>query len=213
MQILSDLVFSLNQHMPLSMFVLLGGILEEVIAPIPSPLIMTFAGVASKELGRNMSWILWYGILGGVGKTFGAVVLYLLSDRFEDFFTKTFGRFFGIKPKHFETYGKKLAKNPNLFWWLFGVRAFPIAPSAVISVLSGVLKVPFKTYLLSTLFGCIIRDTVYVFVGYSANDFYLSVMDGVMSLDKIFTLIVALSIFSYFVYLAKFRKSKSNSQV
>lgn len=207
MQILSDLVLSLNNYMPLSMFVLVGGILEEVIAPIPSPVIMTFAGVATKELGRNFAWIFWYGILGGIGKSLGAIVLYLLSDKFEDFFTKTCGKFFGIKAHHFEKYGKKLSKNPNLFWWLFAIRAFPIAPSAVISVLSGVLKVPFKTYAISTLLGCIVRDTIYVFVGYSANDFYTSLMQGALGLDKIVTLLLAVSIFAYFVYLATKKQS------
>ena len=202
MHYLSDLVLSFSQFMPLELFVFLGGIIEEVIAPIPSPVIMTFAGAAVASLEKAWPWILWYGVLGGIGKSLGALILYLISDKFEDVFTDKFGKFFGLEPKHFETYGNKLANQPNLFWWLFLVRAFPIAPSGVLSVLSGVFKVPLKIYFIATMLGCIVRDVIYVFIGYSANDFLNSILSKSMGLDKLLTFVVATLILAYFIYLA-----------
>ena len=39
-----DYIQNFSEIFPLEWFVFLGGIVEEVIAPIPSPVIMTFAG-------------------------------------------------------------------------------------------------------------------------------------------------------------------------
>ena len=206
MHYLSELVIALNNFMPLAVFVFLAGIIEEIVAPIPSPIVMTFAGAASLSLGKPIYWVFIYGLLGGLGKSLGAWFLYVLADKFEDLFTNKFGKFFGLKPHHFESYGKKLANTSKTFWWLLFARCLPIAPSGVISVLSGVLRVSPKVYLASTVLGCIFRDTVYVFIGYTSNEFLQSVVDHSMSIDKLLTFCVALLILIYFIYLAKKRR-------
>ncbi len=202
MHYLSELVLSLNEILPLWLFVFFGGIIEEVIAPIPSPVIMTFAGAAAASMQKAWPWIVLYGVLGGIGKSLGALILYFVADKFEDFFTGRLGKFFGLREHHFEAYGRKLAENPNLFWWLFGVRSLPIAPSAVISVLSGALKVPLKTYYMSTVCGCIVRDVIYVFIGFSANEFLQGVLSQSAGVDKFIMFGMAVMILFYFVYLA-----------
>ncbi len=211
MSFFTDLVMNLSNVVPLPLFTFLGGFLEELIAPIPSPVIMTFVGAALKTMQLPIWTLLLYGVLGGIGKTLGASVLYFLADKFEDFFTKTLGPFFGVKPHHFEKYGTQLSESKNLKYWIFGVRAFPLAPSAVVSLLSGVFKVDFKIYFWYSLIGCIVRDFIYVLVGYSASTIWFDFMAKTSFLDKLLSVLVIIAAVYYLYWLYKRRKSKATN--
>ena len=75
---------ALAQQVDPAIFVFIGSFVEEIIAPIPSPLIMvTTAGlVRSLELGW---WtVAWLMLVGAIGKTIAAYIVYVIADRAED---------------------------------------------------------------------------------------------------------------------------------
>ena len=173
---------------PLELFTLVGTFVEEVIAPIPSPLMMTTVGSLAALQGKAFSYLLILSVIGAVGKVFGAWILYYFADKAEDIVLGRFGKFLGVSHADVERVGKHLNGGYRDDIILIVLRALPIIPSSVVSVGSGILKINLKTYLYTTFLGTIIRDFVFLyfgFVGISAFEGYIKGFESVESLIQI----------------------------
>lgn len=113
---------------PLSLFVFIGSFLEEIVAPIPSPLIMSSAGTIIQVQERSLIYILYIALIGAIGKTIASVLLYFFSDKIEDFLVKWFGSYFQITSKDTEGFGKYLHQRHRDGLVLFVLRAIPFFP-------------------------------------------------------------------------------------
>jgi membrane protein DedA with SNARE-associated domain len=189
-------------YVPLELYVLLGSFIEEVLAPIPSPLVMTLAGTLANSQNQPLIIIFWLAVLGATGKTLGAWVLYFLADKMEDVFVPRFGKFFGITHKDIENIGAKLdgSWKDNLF--LFVARAIPVIPSAPVSLVCGLIKLNKKTYLTSTFAGTYVKDLMYLYLGYASIGNYKQLTQGFESVEDIgkvvlFAVILGVVVWSY----------------
>lgn len=164
---ITDWLLALADQVPLPIFVSFGAFLEEVIAPIPSPSILTLAGSLAEAQQLSMLTLLWLSFLGAIGKMFGSWILYFIGDFGEDIILKKWGKFFGVTHKHVEGFGKKFHKGYKDLFVLTAIRALPIIPSAPVSIASGVIKLDLKVYLLGTFLGNIPRNFIFMYFGYS----------------------------------------------
>lgn len=171
----------LAQYVPLEVFTIIGTFLEEVIAPIPSPFVLTTAGTITKAQNNPLSYILFIAILASVSKTFGGWLLYNLTDKIEDVFTSKFGKFIGITSNDVEKIGSYFNGGKKDWLVLFALRSIPIFPSSPISITAGLIKIKMKTFLLTTFTGTIIRNLCYLYLGYAGLAASEEVMAG---LDK-----------------------------
>jgi membrane protein DedA with SNARE-associated domain len=187
---LSDLAI----RIPLEGFVLFGSFIEEVIAPIPSPFVMTAAGSIAVGQGRPMIALLWIATLGAVGKVAGSYILYLAADKLEDLLLPRFGRFLGITHAQIERIGKHFSGSWKDILVLTFIRSLPILPSAPVSIACGAIKLRLRTYLIGTTVGTVIRNLFYLYLGYAGLTQSKNLLDGVSSIESIVEILMVIGV-------------------
>lgn len=186
--------------MSLEWFAFLGSIAEEVIAPIPSFVVMAVAGMAAATQNYSLPGIFLLAGLGAIGKTIGAWLLYILGDKAEDFVLGHWGKKLGLSHAAVEHVGDRLGKGWKDDVLLFFLRAIPAVPSAPISILCGVIKLRMRTFILVTLLGCFIRDFVFVCVGYFGTETLMKNLRQLEQIETILTVIAVLLLAGFIVW-------------
>src|SRR3989344_274897 len=199
---LVDYLVHIAAKIPVSVFVTVGAFVEEVIAPIPSPLVMTLAGSIAEAQGRPVAFLLLLALLGAAAKTLGSWLVYFVSDKAEDIVVGKFGKFLGVSHKEVEGIGKLLSGGIKDDLILFLLRAIPIVPTAPVSIVSGLLKLKLRTYLNSTFWGTLVRNILYLYLGFSGFTTLESLNEGLETWESvgyviIFALLAVLVIWFY----------------
>lgn len=200
---------SLAQKIPVTWFVFIGALIEEIIAPIPSPLVMMLAGSIAASQGSHVSVLLLLSLIGAGSKTFGSLVIYVLGDKAENLLVGKFGRYLGISQSDTEGLGKFLGKDSKVGLAIFFMRAVPVMPTAPVSVIAGLMKIDLKIYLVSTFLGLLVRNMIYLSLGFYSLGTLESLSSGFDSLEKIGYLI--LSVFAGFALVWMYRKRQQGT--
>jgi membrane protein DedA with SNARE-associated domain len=206
-QIFIDFLHSIAAQVPLPLFTVLAAFIEEVIAPIPSPLVMTLSGSLAASQGHPFTFLLFLALIGALSKTVGSWVVYLVSDKAEDVIIDKFGKFLGVSHKDTEGFGKYLNKGKRDDLVLFLLRAVPIIPTAPVSVVCGLLKVNIRTYLVSTFLGTIVRNMIYLYFGFVSVGALESLNSNLDSLEKYGYLILFFLMFGMVIWFYSKRRS------
>lgn len=152
---------------PLELFAFFGALAEEVVAPIPSMLVMTTAGFFASVEGRTVFFVVWLVILGNIGKLIGSFIYYTLGDKLEDVVVGRFGRYFGLNHTDVERIGQRFNGSP----WrdgalLFFLRVIPFVPTILVSIAAGVVRIRTRVFLVASYAGNFCKDLFYAFTGY-----------------------------------------------
>lgn len=198
-------------YLPLELSSFLGGFVEEVIAPIPSPFVMAAVGSAAFSQGKGFAALLWLALLGSAGKTLGAWIIYFIADKLEDVFVGKFGKFFGVSHNQVEAIGEKFKGGWKDDLILFILRALPIVPSSPVSVVCGILKINLRTYLLASLAGNAVRNLLYVYLGYTGISAYQSLLNGFDNVESLLQAAVfgGLAVLVAWIYYQRASKSRA----
>lgn len=182
---------SLAHVVPLEVFVMVGAFTEEIIAPIPSPIIMTLAGTlaGAKEVG--WWYILVLAFLGAVAKTAASVIVYFVSDKAEDLIVGKFGKFLGVTSKELEKIGSQFSGTNKDTVILTLARAVPIMPTAPVSIVCGIIKMDLKSYIIGTGIGTFIRNILYLSLGYVGLSSLENINAGLDSMESVMQLVIA----------------------
>jgi membrane protein DedA with SNARE-associated domain len=208
-----DLFEKYAELVPLQVFVFFGAFLEEVIAPIPSPFVMTLAGSVAQSQGYAFWYLFVVATIASTGKTIGAIFLYWLADKAEDLVLSRFGKFVGITHKEVEKFGQKLSGTNRDFLTLLVIRSTPVIPSAPVSLICGFIKVDKKQFIVATFLGTIIRDFVYLYFGYTSLEAAASIVDGIEGAQSLITIALALvgaAVVGWIIYKKKFSDDDKN---
>ena len=200
-------------QIPLEVFVPVGAFIEEVLAPIPSPFIMTTAGTISAGRGLPFAYLIFLAIIGSVGKTAGAWILYYATDKAEDFVLSRFGKFLGVTHKEVEGIGKRFGKGWKDDVTLFFIRTLPILPSAPISVVSGLIKLNPRTYIVSTFLGIWVRNLLFLYFGYIGAEVYKDVIQGFEGIQSVVQIIMFLVVGGIIAWAYWKRKNGSKKKL
>jgi broad specificity phosphatase PhoE/membrane protein DedA with SNARE-associated domain len=184
----------LSQHVPLEVFTVVGTFLEELIAPLPSPFVLTTAGTITKAQGKALGYILFISVLAAISKTFGGWILYKITDKLEDFFTSKVGKFIGVNSGDIEKIGGYFNGTKRDGVILFIMRSLPIVPSSPISITSGLIKINMKTFIISTFLGTIIRNLCYLYLGYTGLAASEEIINGLNKSETIGEIVVIILI-------------------
>lgn len=187
-------LLGLAQQVALPWFVVIGAAVEEIIAPIPSPLVMTAAGSIAKAQGASGIYLVVLAILGGFAKTAASWLVYVISDRAEDVVVGKWGKWLGVSSKEVEDLGKYFGNGVKDTLVIFLARVIPIMPTAPVSVACGVIKVNLKSYLAGTLLGTIGRSLIYLWLGFAGLASLESILHGLDSAEKVIQLVLVLGL-------------------
>jgi membrane protein DedA with SNARE-associated domain len=183
---------TISTKVPTSWFVMIGAFLEEVVAPIPSPFVMTMAGTLSKAAGDHFMTLIYLAIIGAFAKTVASWIIYVVSDKAEDIVIGKFGKMIGISHKEVEKMGGYLNKGKRDWIVMLLLRAVPIIPTSPISVLSGVLKINMVVYSVTTLVGYAIRNLFYLYFGYTSLEAAQDILGGLDQAETLAKVIIVL---------------------
>lgn len=207
-----ELLENLAPNIPLELFVLIGTFVEEVMAPIPSPMVMALAGTIAEAKNMALWYLLPLSFLGAIGKTLGAWVLYILADKLEDLVIGKLGKYLGVSHREIEGIGKKFNGGWKDNVVLFIIRMLPIVPSAPVSLACGVIKINIKTYLSSTFAGTFFRNLMYLYLGYAGLESYKNISKGFESIESIGQVILV-TVVSAIVAWSYYKRKKNKQQI
>lgn len=202
-KVLEDKLLDLAERIPLELFSFLGSFIEEIVAPIPSPIVMTTTGSLAALQERPLEYLLVLSVLGALGKMFGALIVYIIADKAEDLLLVKFGRLIGVTHKEVESIGKHFHRTHKDVLVLIFLRSIPFVPSTLVSVSSGILKIDKKHFLLATFLGTIIRDSIFLYFGYRGVGAFSHILQGFDTLESALqafgvAAIAALLVFLYY---------------
>lgn len=200
----------LSNRIPVELFVLIGSFVEEVVAPIPSPLVTTITGSLAYSQGYIPVALCLLGLLAAVGKTIGSVIIYFIADKAEDFLMIKIGPYIGITHKQVESIGSKITGTWKDYFIFIFIRVLPFIPSLIISVSAGIIKMPMKLFLIVTFIGTFFRSMIFIIFGYVSIEAFQKVTGHIEKTETIVEIIIAVCIFALMSYLY-FKRSKQGT--
>jgi membrane protein DedA with SNARE-associated domain len=130
--------------LPLGFFgVFVASVIEEVIAPIPSALIMTMSGFlfVSGPLSWNIisAVVFKVAIPAALGVTIGSYFIYFIAKLGGRFVIEKWGKYIGLFWTDIEKLQNRLSGTKKDEFIIGGARILPIVPSVAISAFCGIL--------------------------------------------------------------------------
>ena len=185
--------------------VFIGVIIESVIVPIPSPLIIMGAGfvLISPELKffEALTPILLQIVLpGAIASTLGAYIGYAIGYLGGKPMVDRWKNFLGFSWNDVEALEKRFQggkANTSIFF----LRALPIFPLSVISAAAGLLRLPIKQFSLWTFYGTIPRCLFLGYLGWGMGETYQGMAKGIDRAESIMSAILILAIFAVIIWL------------
>jgi membrane protein DedA with SNARE-associated domain len=196
-QISNWLVNAIGENGILAVF--LGGITEQVVIPIPSPLIAMASGflLVAKDLplGEALGQIFFKITLPyTVAAVLGLGIIYFIAYFGGKPLIEKFNRYLGFSWPDIENLQKKFKGTWKDGLLVFALRAIPVIPISIISGVAGAIRMPIVTFYLSSTLGILVRSSILGFIGWQMGDAYQSMVQGLDKVSNIITVIIAVLI-------------------
>ncbi|WP_155285906.1 DedA family protein [Lacticaseibacillus zhaodongensis] len=187
--------------------------LENVFPPIPSEVVLTFAGFMTKHTSMTAPLVI---VSATIGSVLGAIVLYLVgrllsTERLERLVSGRVGRLLHFKPSDIVKAERWFKRRGNSA--VFFCRFIPIVRS-LISIPAGTTKMPFGRFVLLSAAGTAVWNIVLVYFGRAAGHAWSRVA-GYFDTYAFVALIVLVLVFIAGVaifYKRRFKTQKLNKQ-
>jgi membrane protein DedA with SNARE-associated domain len=192
--------------------VFIGVIIEQIIVPIPSPLIMMGAGAILIPPGISIPHaflqILWTIVLpGSVASTLGSYIGYMISFYGGKALVVRFQRFLDVDWGQIERLEKRFQGKREALS-IFLSRAIPVFPISLVSIFAGLLRIPIRPFTIYTFLGSVFRCFFLGFFGWWIGATYEKAatrVDSVETIVSIVMLIAMVVVFGCLYY--KFRRA------
>lgn len=179
--------------------------IENLFPPIPSELILTFGGFLTTQTSMTVIGVI---IASTIGSITGAIILYLIGRIFDIPFLERivdrYGRILRVKKEDLHKANDWFTRFG--YWTVFFCRMVPILRS-LISIPAGMTRLNFGLFLLFTLFGTLIWNTILVSLGALLGENWEKVVDF-MDVYSSVTYVVLAILFILFVCLWFFRRKR-----
>ena len=191
--------------------VLLGSIIEEVVAIIPSALVQMGGGfflVTGALTALNFSKLFFIvAIPAAIGVTVGAGVIFLIFRHGGKAFIDHYGSWFGVSWNEIKQKSLIFRKQHHEYWFIFFLRIIPMLPSIVVCTYSAVSRISFIRYLVVTFFGTIISAYILGFLGWQLGVAYETYAESISHYENVIFVSLLACIGIYIVYRLIRRKS------
>jgi len=211
-KILSTILDMIQQNGDLSMF--LGGFIEQIIVPIPSPIITMAGGAFLIQIDLPIFETIWQIFIKvslpyTIGATIGTSLVYLIAFYGGKPLIDTFGKYIGISWKLIEKVKQDFQKTIADELFILIACIIPVVPVSLVSAFCGGFKIkPTKFYPMVFL-ALLIRATILGFVGFQMGETFTSLAHGLDKIESVLTIIGAGLILG-FLYLKREKWIKAN---
>ena len=160
-------------------------ILQSLISPIPSELLLSIAGSAYIEsFGLYEGFVIAF-IASFIGSIIGALICYYIGFHFQSWLEKR------ITIKELKTFSQFIEKYG--IWAIIITRLTPFIPFDAISYVAGFVKLKKRDFILGTIVGLVPRIAFYLLIGSEVvdlveEDFMLGLLVFVVIIISLFSL-------------------------
>lgn len=180
-----------------------GGIAEQVVVPIPSPVISMAGGASLFGLHTSffpslLAIITKVAIPYAIGATLGTSIIFFIIYYGGHPILDKFGKYIGISKKLVDKIQKDFKKtmSDELFVILGG--SIPIVPVSIITGMAGLFRYnPLRFFALIFIALCV-RATILGFIGYKMGQTFLDLAKGLGNIESTLTIIFAIFILGFF---------------
>ena len=175
--------------------------LESMIAPVPSEIVMPFAGYLVLQGKFNF----WYALIASsLGSVFGSILSYYLGSYGGRAVILKFGKYLLLEEEHLEWTEKWFSKQGEKT--IFISRFIPVVRH-LISIPAGIAKMAMNKFIIYTFAGASIWNLVLLYAGFRLGAHWDKIHEFSKELDIIFIAGVLLFL-AYFVW--KHHKRRKN---
>ena len=183
-----------------------GGLIEQIISPIPSVLIPMSAGFILIPQGIDFltaaSQILsQIAIPYSLGATLGTTVLYLAAFFGGRALIQKFGKFFGLSLKHIDRFQKKFTRGFRDELIIFLLIALPATPISLVAASCGLIGIKAYEFYPVMFAGTFVRSAFLGWLGWQTGEAYQTASHSLNRVESLLTLIAALSAFALVAFL------------
>ena len=185
------------------LFILMA--LESMIAPVPSEIVMPFAGYLVLQ-GR---FGFWAAVLAsGLGSVFGSLISYYMGSYLGRPFILKFGKYLLLEEEHLEWTEKWFKKQGSKT--IFISRFVPVVRH-LISIPAGIARMPLQKFILYTFIGATLWNSILLYAGFKLGEHWGKIHEYSRELDIVFIIAAAL-FFAYFIWKHHHRKKNEKSK-
>ncbi|MDP2836538.1 MAG: VTT domain-containing protein [Methanobacteriaceae archaeon] len=193
--------------------VFLASIIEEIIAPIPSTMVImgaSFIVLKGTMITPGAFFSLFINVVlpAALGVTIGSLFVYAIAYFAGKPFLERWGKYLGISWEDIEKAENKFEKSNSDTIVLFGVRAIPIIPSVAISAFCGFIRFNVKEYIIITFLGTLVRASILGFIGWQFGSLYQTAANEISYIEEISLSIIIIIAIVYIIYKKKSKKDK-----
>jgi membrane protein DedA with SNARE-associated domain len=192
--------------------VFMGVIFEQIIVPIPSPLIIMGAGAILILPGISFPdailQILWTIVLpGSIASTLGSYIGYMISFYGGKILVVRLQRFLDVDWDQIERLEQRFQGRGQALG-VFLSRAIPVFPISLVSIFAGLLRIPIKPFTIYTFLGSMFRCFFLGFLGWWIGATYEKAATRLNSVETIVSVVMLIGMGVAFGYLYyKFRRA------
>ncbi|MDD1743588.1 MAG: DedA family protein [Methanomassiliicoccales archaeon] len=179
---------------------------EGIFTPIPSELIMPFAGYLASTGHFFLPLVI---VVGSLGAVCGSSVAYGIARLVGRPVVKRYGRFIFLDDKKVDRADAWFKRWGN--WGILIGHALPGIRS-VISFPAGIFKMDFKRFVIFTFLGALIWNTVLVSAGYLLGELYIGFWKALEGWDIVILAAAILGVAGYLLYQRKKAGEETGSQ-
>ena len=188
-------------------------LVENVFPPIPSEVILTFAGFMTTQSSMSVLGVI---LVATIGSVLGAIVLYLVGrlinkDVIEKWLDGKVGKILRFKREDVEKANSWFEKRGKLT--VLFCRCIPIVRS-LISIPAGMSKMKVVPFVLLTTIGSAVWNTALVVLGHIAGNSWEKISHIIDRFSDIILVILIVAVIGYLIYhfTKKDEKQKINNE-
>ena len=175
--------------------VVIGVLIEAIIAPIPSPIVLMTAGFVLIEPGLALNTALLKilfvitipaSIAGVVGNYFVYGIAYFGGKPL----VKKFRKFLGFSWRDVVRIQKMFELHHREDVSLFFLRALPIVPLSLVSAGAGFLEMDWRKFGVFSFLGMIPRNFVLAFIGWKLGEVYVAIAGHIDNIETLVTITI-----------------------
>ncbi len=170
--------------------------LESMIAPVPSELVMPFAGYVAAQGNLDFVLVNTFALLGSI---LGSMISYWAGKFLGRDLVIKYGKFLGLRESHLHWTEKWFAAHGSIT--ILVGRFIPVVRH-LISIPAGISNMPKREFLVMTIIGAVIWNGFLAYLGFILKDQYTLIAEYSSTLDIVVVLVLII-LFIYFLHRKK----------
>lgn len=175
--------------------VIIGVLIEEIVVPIPSPVIPMAAGmllVTAEALPAALVQIVLLIVIpASIASVISSYFVYAIAYYGGQPAIEKYGKYLDVEWEEVQKLEEKFVSG-NERYYIALFRAIPIVPLSMISGAAGLFRVDWKTYGIWSFYGMLFRTFSLALVGWYVKDGFMAIATQISSLSRLVLVLAVL---------------------